>query len=221
MFLSHASHILSLLTLAIGATILGLTTSLVIWASQSTYPAVTTSNTTISSFPENYRPLGLIVNLVTGAGGTIDGILLIICLFCIDFIYLGQRTRFAKVSRADAQAGRAPKWLWGVTIFIVVFSVARTTVGFIGSFVEYYNSPRIDGTDVDDRGFSFGGWMCQLKDIVEEAEIGGFCRREQSARWLTVLQLVVYLLLLGVLIIRLRTEKKRRSESDLKAIEKS
>ncbi|KAK5952280.1 hypothetical protein OHC33_006753 [Knufia fluminis] len=243
-------YILTLLTLALSITILALTTTLLTWSGQnkSTFPSITVSPTpntptatntfTISAFPSRYNPIGLILNLVAGIGGMVDSLLLPLCLGCIDLIYRAGRTKFACVSKADAKRGIAPTWLWGVTIFIVVFSVCRSLLGFVGSWVGYYTSARltVGAEDVETDGlgryvapgggaFSFGGWVCQLGDVVvddtegngtmkgmlSKGDIASLCAKEKAARGLTVSLFVVYVVLLGVLVARFRSEKRERA----------
>lgn len=228
------SHILTTLILILSLIILILTVLLTTWATKDlqSYPTIlvassqslsTTSR--ILAFPSRYNSYGLILNIIPGAGGTIDALLLSICFSSIDYIYLAGRTRLAKVSKEAARQNRAPTWLWGVTIFIVAFSVGRSLAGFVGSMVGYYTSARftlpsggLDGNGAylaaEGRGFSVGGWTCQVKDFVVDGDrykgkLGSLCAQEQAARWLTLPLLVCYSLLLWVVVLRFMGEKGR------------
>lgn len=91
--------------------------------------------------------------------------------------------------------------------------------------VGYYTSARftlpgggLDGDGAymaeDGRGFSVGGWTCQVKDFVVdgdgyEGKLGSLCAQEQTARWLTLPLLVCYSLLLWVVVLRFMGEKRR------------
>lgn len=226
------SYILTFLILALSLVILILTVLLTVWATNPllTYPTIlvrsppSSQTYSILAFPSDYASVGLVLNIIPGAGGTIDALLLSICLSSIDHIYLAGRHRLAKVSKLAAKQGVAPTWLWAVTIFIVAFSVGRSLVGFIGAMVGYYTSARFvlpgrtgsDGAYVadDGRGFSVGGWTCQVKDYVVSGDayrhkLGSLCSQEQAARWLTLPLLVCYSLLLWVVVARFMAEKRR------------
>lgn len=91
--------------------------------------------------------------------------------------------------------------------------------------VGYYTSARVTlpggGLDVDGayiaedgRGFTVGGWTCQVKDFVVDRDgykgkLGSLCGQEQAARWLTLPLLVCYSLLLWVVVLRFMGEKRR------------
>ncbi|MBA7490536.1 hypothetical protein ES702_01074 [subsurface metagenome] len=237
------STILTSLILVISLIILILTVLLTTWATQdlTSYPTIIVASSTSTSsqpatpilaFPSKYNSYGLILNIIPGAGGTIDALLLFICFFSIDHIYIGRRAWLAKLSTPAAREGRAPSWLWAVTVFILAFSVCRSFVGFVGAMVGYYSSARFvlsgDGGDQtivdgdgayvapDGKGFSVGGWTCQVKDYVVAGDgddygskLRSLCMQEQAARWLTLPLLVCYSLLLGVVVARFMGEKRR------------
>lgn len=245
--LSAATHILTVLILLLSLPILVLTSLLATWTSKSLsdFPMVKVASTTsiasgqiysILAFPHTYNSYGLILNIIPGAGGTIDALLLLICLGSIDVIYLGRRTHLAKAAKACAARGEAPTWLWGITIFIVAFSVCRSLVGLVGSMVGYYTSAsfllpvrgdiKTDSNDAyiapDGKGFSVGGWVCQVKDHVIDGDAYGsklrsLCGQEQAARWLTLPLFLCYSLLLVVVVMRFMGEKRRVQRASVEA----
>ena len=250
-------YIITSFIFAISLTVLVIDSTLLSWVSQtkspssnpnvsiSTDPSNPSNDNTyvVSSLPSQYNPAGLILNLVSGAGGTIDGILLIICLLSIDRIYRAQNPRFALVSKPAAERGQTPIWLWAVTLFIALFSVARSLVGFIGCFVAYYTSTTLvlppapsypellrDAENryiaPDNGAFAFGAWVCQLEDVmvgdrtpgdgsrrtVGNSEVGKLCSLEKAGRGLSVVLVVLYVVLTGLLVARYMSEMRERKE---------
>lgn len=233
-------YILTTLALALALSILVLTALLSTWttASLSTYPMINVSTDTASepssilAFPAKYNSYGLVLNIIPGAGGTIDSLLLFVCFFSIDYIYLSRRTWLAKLAKDSARRGAAPTWLWGIAIFIIAFSIARSLVGFIGSMVGYYSSGTFTSLSAgsvqvnsdnayvapDGKGFSVGGWTCQVENhIVGEDPYHGtlrsLCAQDQAARWMVLPLLIVFSALLAVVVLRLRGERKRMRKS--------
>lgn len=230
------SYILTVLILALSLPILVLTSLLTTWTSDSpsAHPKIQVSQSpstqrySISAFPAQYNSYGLVINIVPGAGGTIDALLLLICFTSIDYIYLGRRTHLARAAKTSAAQGEAPTWLWGWTIFIVAFSVARSLVGFVGPTVGYYSSATFtlpasgdiqgDASDAyiapDGKGFGIGGWVCQVKGHVVAGDsyrgkLRSLCAQEQAARWMTLPLLICYSILLVVTVMRFRGEQRR------------
>lgn len=233
--LQLTTHALTFVILLLSLPILILTSLLATWisGSLSTFPTINvsaSSSSTIYSilaYPHTYNSYGLILNIIPGAGGTIDALLLLICFGSIDYIYHRRRTNIAFAAKQSAARGEAPTWLWGITIFIVAFSVGRSFVGLVGSMVGYYSSAAFvvpmdgaiqrDGNDAyvapDGKGFSLGGWTCQVKDHVIDGDgykgkLRSLCEQEKAARWMTLPLFLCYSALLVVVVMRFRKESR-------------
>lgn len=105
-------------------------------------------------------------------------------------------------------------------------------MGFIGATVGYYTSAKFmlpsngdiqrDANNAyiapDGKGFSIGGWVCQVKNHVVvgdgyEGTLKSLCAQEMAARWMTLPLFMCYTFLLVAVVLRFTGEKKRMRRS--------
>lgn len=218
---------------AISLIILVLTIELMIWTGSDTVKSLSTtigvsaaphstSNTyTIPLFPSSYAPAELICLIVDGVGGVVDSVLL-----TLGFIYIKYRCR--------ARGKPVTKWLWYALLFVGFFSIARSIVGFVGSFASYYTSGTFTPApsaptqgnssrryvSLDGKSFSAGAWVCQVRSsavdsdsgVGSHAKLSSLCAMDQAARSLSVILFVAYCVLTWIIETRYREDSRTQRQ---------